>query len=526
MNPIVPPPPALVHNQKISRSASLNAPGYHSLSDTFNFQSRLKKELSSEVTLANNVTVGQYITDSSSNGGFYNYIKADSFEDRFEVRGQLFYRLLGLDVQHDSNTGFAYRWEPSTNFKDTQNTGYGPTGDYYDLTGDPNGWSRDAFFGATVYPFTGLATTPVATNFGYLKGFWQYLPVSQSVTGGATTPGGSASGTAAGTLGTADYHTLEQWGSLFTEQSFKLGSHFTLDLGARASLAWANINNPISSPNVAGNNLLTGSVRQSEPSVSASLTYKPVPRLSTYLTYDRVTAVNGNTSGAAAWSTNVAGAANVLDPYNFDSVSELREAGLKAELIPDQLVFTASEYRQTRALTLTLPAGASNAANPIQATGLYQGSELSLRYQPNPNFSAGANYTYLEATNLDSTYSAPAPIVADNSTNILGATTSVKGVNYRAVNLPHSTGSLYATYQFHSGFGLKADYSVHSQYYVATDGSVTVPGEYQLNLGAFYEQPRYRVAFDVQNVTNQLVHAGGGTPLPGINFGLKVTYRF
>jgi hypothetical protein len=518
--------PTLVHAEKISRNAALNAPGYLSLSDTFNFQSRLRTELSSEVTLANSVTVGQYLTDSSSNGGFYNYIEADSFEDRVEFQVQFLYRLFGLNVQHDSNTGVAYRWEPSTNFKDSENTGYGPTGDYFDLTGDPNSWTRNGFFGATVYPFSGLATTPVLTNFGYLKGFWQYLPVPESVTGGATTPGGSATGTAAGTLGTADYHTLEQWGSVFSQQSFKLGSHFTFDIGARASLVWANINNPIASPNVAGNNLLTGSVRQAEPSVSSSLTYKPVARVSAYLTYDRVTAVNGNTSGAAAWSTNPAGVANLLDPYNFDSVSELREAGIKAEFIPDQLIGTLSEYRQTRALTLTLPAGASGSANPIQAVGLYEGTELSLRYQPAPQFSLGANYTYLEATNLDSTYSAPAPIVADNSTNLLGATTSVKGVNYRAVNLPHSTGSLYASYQFASGFGLKADYSVHSQYYVATDGSVTVPGEYQLNLGAFYEQPKYRIALDVQNVTNQLDHAGGGTPLPGINFGLKLTYRF
>jgi len=235
--------------------------------------------------------------------------------------------------------------------------------------------------------------------------------------------------------------------------------------------------------------------------------------------------VNGNTSGAAAWSTTVAGAVNQLDPYNFKSPSELREAGAKFELIPHQLILTLAEYRQTRDLTLALPAGAANAANPIQAVGLYEGSEIGLRYQPTRALSLGANFTYLEATNLDSTYSAPAPIVADGTTNILGATTSVKGVNYRAVNLPHTTGALYASYQFESGFGLKADYAAHSQYYVATDGSVTVPGEYALNVGLFYSRPRYRVQLDVENVTNQLDHAGGGTPLPTANAGLRIIYR-
>jgi hypothetical protein len=518
--------PALVHPIQIGESAALNAPGYPSLTDTINFQTRFKKEVNSNFVLVNSLTYGRYHTDTSSNGGFYNYILADSIEDRVEAQLQFAYRLWGLSIEHQSNTGLAYRWEPSTNFKDTQNTGYGPTGDYYNLAGNPLDWTRNAFFGAPVYPFLGLATTPVLTNFGYLKGFWQYLPVPQSDIGGATTPGGSASGTAVGTLGTADYHTLDQWGSVFTQHTLKLGSHLLLDLGLRESLVWANLSNPLPSPNVPGNGAIGGSVRVPEPSESASLSYKPVPWVTAYVTYDRVTAVNGNTSGVAAWSTTIAGVPNQLDPYNFKSVSELHEAGIKTELIPNKLVVTVDAFRQTRALTLALPAGAANAANPIQAVGLYDGEEFSLRYQVSRDFSLGANYSYLEATNLDSTYSAPAPIVADNDTNILGATTSVKGVNYRVVNLPHNTGSLFASYQWRSGLGLRADYSVHDQYNVATDGSVTVPGDYTVDVSVFYATRRYRIAFNVQNLTNQHDHAGGPTPLAPLNAGLRVAYRF
>ncbi len=102
----------------------------------------------------------------------------------------------------------------------------------------------------------------------------------------------------------------------------------------------------------------------------------------------------------------------------------------------------------------------------------------------------------------------------------------MKGVNYRVTNLPHNTGSLYASYQFNSGFGIKADYSIHDSYLVATDGSVSVPGDYNLDLGVYYNQTRYRIAFDIQNLTNQHDHAGGGTPLPPINAGVRVTYRF
>jgi outer membrane receptor protein involved in Fe transport len=517
--------PTLVQPTPLSRTAALNAPNFPSLTTTFNFQSRFTKTLSPSLTLYNTLTGSRYFTDSSSNGGFYNYIVANSIEDRFEVRQHFSYRLFGLNVDHDSNSGVAYRWEPSINFKDTESAPYGPTGDFYNLAGDPNGWTRDAFFGAQVYPFTGLATTPISTKFGYLKGFWQYLPVPQSTIGGATTPGGSASGTAVGTLGTADYATLDQWASVFTQQSIKLGSHFIWDFGGRLSLAWGSLWNPLPSPNVPGNNAIGGAVRVAEPSGSTSFSYKPVPWLTAYVTYDHVVAVNGNTSGVAAWSTTVAGVPNQLDPYNFKSPSDLKEAGAKAELIPGKLFGTIAAYRQTRDLTLTLPAGAANTANPIQAVGLYEGGELGLRFQPTPNFSVGANYSYLEATNLNSTYSAPAPLVADNATNILGATTSVQGVNYRMVNLPHDSGSLYATYAWRSGFGVRTDLWVRGSYWVTTNGAVTVPAEYDVDVGLFYAQPRYRIALNLGNVTNQRDHDGGGYPLPGTNAQVRFTYQ-
>jgi hypothetical protein len=518
--------PTLVHPDELPRNAALNAPGFPSLTTTFNLQTRLKKEISPTLTLVNSLTIGRYFTDSSSNGGFYNYIVANSIEDRVEAQTHSSFKLFGLNIDQQNDTGIAYRWEPSINFKDTENAAYGPTGDFYNLAGNPNSWTRNAFFGASVYPFLGLATDPVATNFGYLKGFWQYLPVPQSTIGGATTPGGSATGTAVGTLGTADYNTLEQWASVFSQESFKLGSHFTWDVGGRLSLAWADLGNPLPTPDVPGNNLLSGSVRVAEPSVSSSFSYKPVPWLTTYVTYDLIYATNGNTSGAVAWSTTVAGVVNQFDPYNFRSPSDLREAGLKAELVPGKLFATFDVYRQTRDLTLTLPAGAANTANPIQAIGLYEGAELGLRYQPARNFSVGVNLDNLEATNLNSTWSAPEPIVADNSTNLLGASNSIKGINYRAVNLPHDTATLYATYQFTPTFGVKGDVWVRSAYPVATDGSVTVPGEYNVDLGVFYARPRYRIALNIQNLTDQRDHAGGNTPLPTTGAAVRYTYHF
>jgi hypothetical protein len=239
-----------------------------------------------------------------------------------------------------------------------------------------------------------------------------------------------------------------------------------------------------------------------------------------------VTAANGNTSGAVGWSTTVAGVPNQLDPYNFKSVSELGEGGLKAEVIPNTLFATLDLYRQTRDSTLALPNGAAANANPIEDIGLYQGTEFSLRYQPSRRLSVGANYSYLAATNLNSTYSAPAPIVADNQTNILGVTTAVKGVNTRMVNLPHNTASAYLDYAVGWGIGIKLGLSVHDDYWVTTNGAVVVPGQYDLDTGIYYASSRFRIDVQVQNATDVHDHLGGSEPVPGANAALRIRYTF
>ena len=516
--------PTLVHPTSIKASTSLNAPGYPSITETFNSQFRVKKQISNAVALVNNATYQYYKTDTSSNGGFYNWIESRTFENRSEALVKLDYTLFGLPIEHDSSTGFSYRWEPNRNYKDSQRAGYGPTGDQFDLTGNPSGFTRNAFFGATVYPFTGSVNDPVLTRYGYLKGFWQYLTVSESPTN-AVTPGGSAAGTLAGNLSTATYDTTAQTLGFYTQHSFKLGQKFIWDVGFRDSLEWADISNAIASPIVAGNDTIGGSVRLWSPTYSTSLSFKPVPRLTTYFTYDRVRATNGNTSGAVAWSTLGFGSTalpNQLDPNSYRSLSSLYEAGLKTELIPNQLFGTAAVYRQTRDLTLSLPSGFSE---PVQAKGLYEGIELSLRYQPTRAFALGLNYSYLNATNLNSTYSVAAPIVADNSTNILGATTASLR-NYRIVNLPRSTFTLFTSYTFKSGFGVNAAFSANDAYNVSNDGSVTVPGGYSVDLGLFYDQPRYRLSVDVQNLTDTNRHAGGSTPLEPISARARITYKF
>jgi hypothetical protein len=226
------------------------------------------------------------------------------------------------------------------------------------------------------------------------------------------------------------------------------------------------------------------------------------------------------TTGSPTWAT-VNGVPNKYDPNNFHSVSDLRELGAKYELVPSKLVGGVSIYRQTRDLTLTTVPG----ADPILARGQYQGVETNLRYQPARNYSVGINYTYIDAVTLNQSVSAPTLLLADNATNILG-TTSLGLGDWRVTNLPRQNFTLFGSYQFDSGFGVKTDLWLRSPYIANANGSVRVPSEYNVNVGLFYNRPTWTVALDFQNVTDERNFAGASTLLEPFNVQARYTYRF
>ncbi|MDX2108614.1 MAG: TonB-dependent receptor plug domain-containing protein [Verrucomicrobiota bacterium] len=507
--------PALVKPVQLNDNAALNAPGYPSSTAAFNTQLRIKKRFGERFSVLNNALYQYYTTDTASNGGFYNWIRTHTIEDRTEGLLSLDFNLFGLPILHDSNTGVSYRYEQVHNYKDSQKGGYGPTGDQYDLTGDPTTFTRNAFFGAPVYPFSGTASTPVATRFGYLKGFYPYLTVPES-TDNAVSPGGSDP--AQPWLSSATNHTDTGTLSFYSQHRFALGEKFFVDTGARISGINSKITNPL--PLNAANATIEDSIDTWIPGWSASLSFKPVSRITTYVTYAYIQAVNGMTTGSPTWA-NVNGVTNIYDPAAFESLSELKEAGVKAELVPGQLFGAISVYSQTRDLTLQSVPN----ADPIRAKGLYEGFEANLRYQPSRAFTIGINYSYLSATTLNQNISAPKPLQADNATNILGTTALGLG-DWRITNLPRNSGSLFASYEFESGFGVKTDLWVRDRYLANNYGIVTVPSEYNLNLSLFYNQPSWTVALDFQNVTNERNFAGASTLLEPLSIQGRFTYRF
>jgi hypothetical protein len=508
--------PLLVAAKPVDGSQALNvSPDAPSTTKAFNTQFRVKKVLTEDLVLFNNTIYQYYKTDTSSNGGFYNWITDHTLENRTELQAGHSWNPFGGVILHESNTGFSYRFEQVLNYKDAQKSGYGPTGDQYDVFADPSTFTRNAFFGTMVFPFTGTATTPVLTRFGYLKGFYPYLTVPESPVN-AVSPGGSDS--TQPWLSSTTNHTWVNSYSVYTQHSFHLGERWLADLGARETLVTARIRNPLALNSA--NAAIGESRRDVLPGYSASLSYKPFALLTLYTTYSYVEAQNGMTTGSPTWAT-VNGVANRLDPNAFRSLSELREAGAKSELLPGRLFAGVSVYSQTRDLSLQTVPG----SDPVQAKGQYRGGEANLRWQPARGTSIGVNYSYLQARSLNQGVSTALQPVADGVTNILG-TTALGFGNWRVTNLPRNNLTLYISHRFASGFGVKADAWARDSYIVTADGSVSVPGGYTLNVGVFYDRPSWRVSLDLQNATNQRNFAGGSTQLEPAYLQARYTYRF
>ena len=509
--------PSLVKPTALDPQSGLNQPGYQSYTDAFNSQVRLKKQVTGDFTLLTNGLYQYYNTDNPSNGGTYNWITDHTGELRTEGLLSKDYDVFSLPIKHDSNTGASYRFELVKNYKDKQSALLGPTGDQYDLT-NPATYGRNAFFGAPVYPFSGTTTTPVLTRYGYLKGFYPYLTVPESP-GNAVSPGGNNAATPwlSSTSNQTDTRTL----SLFTQHRFDFKDKVFLDLGARSSYITSTIKNPLPDPALAGNADIQDSVSTWIPGYSTSLSYKPVSRITTYVSYAYVMATNGMTTGSPTWGT-ATGQVNEYDPTAFKSLSELREVGVKTEIIPKQLFGGVSVYEQTRELALANVPG----SDPVRVIGLYRGIETNLRYQPNRAFSSGINLSYLKATSQDTAQSALNPIVADNATNITGSTAATSLQEWRLPNLPYLSGSLYASFEFASGFGVKTDLWARDGYWANNDGSVTVPASYNVNLGFFYNRPKWTLSVDFQNVTNVRNFAGGNTLLDPASVQTKYVYRW
>ena len=479
----------------------------------FQTQARATKDLSPDSSIQNNSFYEFFFNDTAANGGTYNWINDNLFEDRLEYRLKKEFSLLNANVAHQSNTGLSFRFEQVLNYKDSDPAAVTAGGDQFDLTGNPSAITRNALFGTQVYPIAYNARTVTSPYFGPIT-----LPTSSVPNPNdaefSVTPGGGTSG-----LSTTTNHTWTQTLGVYSEHSFAIGDHWIYDIGGRLTGAWSKLADPLVDPtnpaSVAAGNTVDH-ISALIPSGETSLSYKPAKFLTLYATYDYVQARNGMTTGSPTWASGT----NALSAKAFHSVSELFEEGFKSEIIPGKLFWTGDYYHQTRDQSIATVSG-----NPILGRALYRGFETSLRYELDRSFSVGANYSYIAANYLNVAVSAE-PIVVNNATIFQPDVTEPIG-DYWIPNIPRQNVTVYADYAFGSGFGIRPSVSAHSwsiYNYTSATSFNYLPGSYQADVSLYYNRSRWRVSLDLQNITSQTQFAGN-LPLQPFSAQIRFTLK-
>ena len=430
----------------------------------------------------------------------------DTIENRTEALWKTDFNVGKIDITDESNTGFSMRFQHDVGYG--TNTAY--TQNPYDLTtGGPYSFAQ-------LLGLNGQAGTgPGGVNLSSI--YNQYIKWAQQVNGPENT-------TAALTGPFRPDDAYQRQFALFSQHNFKFGDQWGWNVGGRATVWNAEVNQYLYTPGT-NPSQLGDTTTTILPAFESSLTFKPTKHITTYFTYDYTVdpAAQGYTGNVAyAGSSN-----NQIGGLVLHRQSVLYELGSKFELVPDKWFASADVYSQTR-----VQSTAGGMVSQIQARGV----ELDTTYQPDKHWTAGANLSFMNANYVDnslaSTYS-PNGFAADGTTVFAdtNVTNQLPNGNFR-LGLPQQTFNAYGIYRSDIGLGAELSFNVMSGYTVNYIDSVEVPAQYQVDAALFYEQPHYQVRLDFTNITDQrnfvpnINDANASDAIqPNVPFGIAATVK-
>ncbi len=404
----------------------------------------------------------------------------------------------GWVFHHQIDAGFDFRYThvyAATDFNHE-------LGNNYDLTANPK---------TIAYPFP-----DVVTGFN----------PSQRVPGTKfyATPGGTYTDAAGnpvdGGNGETNDSSLYDY-ALFFEDRIQFDRHWSAFVGGRGDLLQAYYLDPVPPPGFAA---VDTSTIVGNYNVNASLTYKPVPHVTAYVTYDLTESLNSAQGGGI-----LVGASNRISALDFHRKSRLLEGGVKASLFNDTLYLAADGYAQSR-------------NEPQQGGTVFLahllGAEFDAAYQPNKNFSATLSYSYIDSKLVDQNVFQQTGNALDTFLPPVGTgvgspnfTGPPKGT-YRQPDIPHHAAGARFNYKLDNGLGASFGVSVTSPQNLTFDGKVKIPTQYTLDAAVFYARPRYELRLDFYNFTDQrnwsgvADFAGGDNVYAELPFHLEGTVRF
>ncbi|MGC4095334.1 MAG: hypothetical protein QM756_46895 [Polyangiaceae bacterium] len=198
-------------------------------------QSRVSLEISKGLSLTNRFLATHSRDTTNSVGSFLSQSRDQIFDDRVELKGRSDYLPFGVAVQHDSNSGIAFRRENFVTLAANNSFNINP----YDLTQDPSNKTPGGLLGIAPFgpsgSWVGQAGVPQSTSFGYLN-----LPPMYPVENGLYAErGGSAPG--------ASYTSKGHWQTwtLFSQHNFLVAERGGVNAGFSQSYIRAKIANPV-----------------------------------------------------------------------------------------------------------------------------------------------------------------------------------------------------------------------------------------------------------------------------------------
>lgn len=454
-------------------------------------QLRVAYDYSPTITLVNSTLYQRAEDTTNATASFQSQSEDTIFDNRFEFRTQLEGDVFGLQIKDDSNSGLIFRQEKNKAIS-ANNSFFHINA--YDLSQDPSTKNPGDLLGLNNRnPAGGNAAwigEPGVPQFSEYFG-WLNLP--------AMYPAGN--GLYAESV--ASYTAKSKWSTttIFTQHNLRFSDAVGLNIGASHSWVDAEIENPFPLPGA--------SLRQDSDdfrlySFQISPYFKPTPDSTLYFTADRSTAINtGGFASGLAWGSGEN--ANKLNSLAFDSLSELYEAGLKVDVIPDQLFFSLAGFNQARDQ-------APDQFNNIARLKI-KGVESTVRYQPNQQIRTGLNYTYLSAYNEWTSQAgfAPRGFVPDNGTvfSDFNALNQLPSGRFDAVQIPKHTLTGYIDYRHSSGLGAELSAWWLSEWYLNLSRTVLIPNTYNFDLAVFYRQPTWSATVRVLNLTDELTFVSG-----------------
>ena len=261
------------------------------------------------------------------------------------------------------------------------------------------------------------------------------------------------------------------------------------------------------------------------PNYNVSLIYKPTPTSSIYATYN----YSKNTSGAVGNGGGITGwnaAGDALDEELFQQPSELLELGTKYALKGNTLFLNFAVFDQKRT--------AKSTSSTVVQEYRYKGFEAEMNFQPNKHLYATLSYSFLDAeASAGFQYGLFGNVVEMPPGNSTKPTVDI-GTVTRVSGLPEHLFNGLISYSFDNGFGVTANVVVTGEMNNNTSGTLVIPVQYTLDVGASYKYKTWDFRAQVLNATDEenwsppnAVYGNGSIlALPGTQVQLTAKYSF